>query len=172
MPPRWIKEEDWLRTAGESGERATFEMPLTVSSTTESEPPASQPEAKVALPDSRKRSRMLPTAVTVGIIALVLAVGEFKAADQRASQAFQLGSRSGQAETNTASTHSDRTTDSGGPVASAPAPITWPSATETVGNAPASPAVSAPASGPEQTASVQPNTHTTARHGARRHGKR
>jgi hypothetical protein len=76
MPPRWITEEDWLRTAGapEQSSHVTPERsPATVGKPSPREGPPSPPEElRGAVEGTRKRFRILPVALAFGGLGLIL----------------------------------------------------------------------------------------------------
>src|SRR5262245_43990517 len=165
MPPRWITEEDWLRTAGapeESSHVSPEPSPATVGVrplSPQGEPPPPQKELRGAVEGTRKRFRIVTTAaLAFGGLGLILATMfyPFEVVDQRAVQAFKAPPRMIQPEP----------------------------ATETVGSAAASPEVSHPMPVTQQTAAgqttrmpdpmlnTQQNVHKNAHHGSKTHGKR
>jgi len=161
VPPRWITEEDWLRTAGAPGESSHVppeRSPAAVGVQPPQEP-SPQKELSGAAEGTRKRFRILTAAVAVGGLGLILATMfyTFGVVDQRALQAFKAPPRMIQPETST----------------------------ETVGSAAASPAVSDPMPVAQQTAAgqttrmppdpmlnTQQSVHRSAHHSSKTHRKR
>ena len=159
MQPRWITEEEWLRTGGAAKEPSHVppeRSPATVCvrpPSPQEDLPSPQEESSAAVEDRRKRLRIGAAALAFGGLGLILAAMfyAFEVIDQRALRAFKA----------------------------APHIIQSESATETAGDA-ANPAVSDPtqqtATGqtttvPDPMLNTQQKVHRNAHHGRKTHGR-